>query len=278
MRRASVGLFLIACGASTPPPQVAHGPVEMSDWKTLSFGSVLIPKTNAIAQDGSFTLVWHFHACRAADADYRSLEAPVVVMCINNLGLGTAPYTDAFTDHERFAKLEQEVLATVVKDQVRPDAHVGRTILVAWSAGYASIQQILSVHKYYEQTSAVVLLDGLHTGYTKNADGSSTKIPNIETSRALLRFADDASVGKKVFVFTHSGVVPPDYASTTEMAHALESRLKMGVFPSDVTFPGAIDVADGGNVHIRGWTGGEAKDHIAQLHWVAPVLNRWVLR
>lgn len=277
MRRALL-LLLIGCGAAPPAPAPAPAPIEMGEWRAFSFGAWLAPTTSPVAKDGSITLLWHFHACRAADKDYRTLAANVVIVCINNLGMGTAPYWEAFHDPARFGKLEQEVVAAVAKDQNRPDARVGRTILVAWSAGYASVQQILNVPKYYDETSAVVLLDGLHAGYTKNADGTPTKTPSLDTVGSILHFAEDASRGKKTFVFTHSGVIPPGYASTTEMAHALADRLKMGRTSADPDFPNAIDVADGGDVHVRGFEGGEAKDHISQLHWVTPVLKKWILK
>ena len=42
----------------------------------------------------------------------------------------------------------------------------------------------------YDRTSAVVLLDGLHAGYTMNADGSPTKLANIETTGSPRQSAD----------------------------------------------------------------------------------------
>jgi len=246
------------------------------EWKALSFGSYLAP-ASPLASDGGFDVVWHFHACRAADKDWRALDARVVVVCINNLGMGTAPYWDAFADAARFGKLEAEVERAIAKDAGVASAHVATRTLVAWSAGYASVQQILAVDRYYASTSAVVLLDGLHAGYTRAPDGTPTKTPRLDTVGPILRFAEDAAAGKKTFVFTHSAVIPPDYASTTEMARALEQRLGMQSSSSDGDFPGAIDVADRGNSHVRGFEGGEAKDHIAQLHLVTTALTKWVL-
>ena len=130
-------------------------------------------------------MIWHFHACKAAEKDYRSLLGDVVVVCINNLGMGTAPYWDAFKDPKRFGALEHEVMTAL-----GPSVHVDRTVFVAWSAGYASIQQILNAPDVYDRTSAVVLLDGLRAGYTKNADGSPTKLANIETTGSPRQSAD----------------------------------------------------------------------------------------
>jgi hypothetical protein len=262
-------LAVIACAPAPPVPvplPVAAPAPVFGEWTPLSFGSYLAPTTDVVAKDGSVELIWHFHACRAADKDWRSLDANVVIVCINNLGMGTAPYWDAFNDPTRFGRLEDEVMKAVGAQSVR------RTTLVAWSAGYASVQQILAVPRYYDEASAVVLLDALHAGYVTGG-----KAPNIDTVGPILRFADDAAHGKKTFVFTHSAVVPPDYASTTEMAAALELRLKMTRSPTDEDFPGAIDVADLSGAHIRGFEGREAKDHIGQLHWLTRALTKWVL-
>ena len=269
MRLALLASLALACGGqAAPPTKSAPIAVELTDWKPLSFGSYLAPVSSA----PSVTLIWHFHACRAAENDYRSLAGNIVVVCLDNLGMGTAPYWDAFKDPHRFGVLEREVMAAL-----GPGVHVERTVLVAWSAGYASIQQILNAPDVYDRTSAVVLLDGLHAGYTKNADGSPTRVANIDTVGSLLRFARDASTGNKAFVFTHSAVVPVGYASTTEMAHALEDRLTMVRGSADPDFAQSIDVADLGNLHVRGFAGGRAKHHITQLHWLAPVLRKWVL-
>lgn len=274
---------LAACARATPapPPKPPVAPVEQTvtfgEWVALPFGSYLAPASGFVAPDGGVDVVWNFHACHAAEADFRATSANVVFACINNLGMGTAPYWDAFNDPARFGKLLGDLTSSLEQSQGRK-VHVRSLVLVAWSAGYASVQQILSVPSYYEQTRAVVLLDGLHAGYTKNPDGSPTKKPRLETVGSLLRFAEDAAQGKKVMVFTHSAVVPPDYASTTEMARALEERLQMTRTATDADFPGAIDVADREGLHVRGFEGREAKDHIAQLHQGKPALMKWVLR
>jgi hypothetical protein len=264
--------FVVGCAAKpitpTAPPVPAQAPVELGDWRPLSFGAYLAPK---VLPHEPMTVLWHFHACRAAEKDYRSLGMNVVIVCLDNLGIGTAPYWNAFNDPTRFGRMRDEVAAAL------PELRVGKLVLVAWSAGYASVQQILNVSKYYDETNAVVLLDGLHAGYTKNADGTPTKIPNLDTVSSILRFAQDAAAGKKAFVFTHSGVIPPGYASTTEMAHALAERLKMAPSATDSDFPTTTFAADSGNAHVRGFDGGLAKDHIAQLHLVMPVLRKWVL-
>ena len=118
------------------------------------------------------------------------------------------------------------------------------------------MQQILRVAPYYASVEALVLLDGLHTDYV------APKLPDLNRVDAIVQFADDAARGAKVFVFTHTSVVPPGYASTTEMADALAAR---------------CGGAQNRGFHVLGFGGDVGSDHAAQLHLVGDVLARWVL-
>ena len=265
----------LACGAGkeAPPsvtPAVSTGApkVELGAWHPTSFGTYLAPKEAFLDDRGGFDLLFEFNAGMMAESDMRVLGAKVVYLCMANLGMGTTPYWDMFTDPSHFASLLAETTRSIQKMSNRKDAHVGRLGLVAWSAGYAAVQQILVVPSYYDEIGAVVLLDGLHTGYVKRPDGTPTKEPELRTLAPFVRFAEDAAAGKKVFVFTHTAIIPPDYASTTEVAAALARRL--GAVPDG-------DALSRGDFHVLAHGGGAAKDHVDNLHLIDDVLSRWVL-
>ena len=267
----------LACGHGTPsvtppPPASATAPapakVEFGTFRGASFGSFLAPNDPFVDASGGFDLLVEFNAGVMAEKDVRELGARFVWACMANLGMGTTGYWDAFENTAHFGEIVAEVERDIRKSSGRSDAHVRRLGLVGWSAGYAAVQQILRVPKYYEQIGAVVLLDGLHTGWVHGADGKPTKEPELRTLGPVLRFAEDATKGTKVFVFTHTAIIPPDYASTTDVAEALIRRF------------GAKregDSASLGDFHVLAHGGAGQKDHVDNLHLLAPVLTRWVL-
>lgn len=267
--------LLVACGGAAregappkvTPPAVARK-VELGAWHGTSFGTYLAPKDAFVDESGGFDVLFEFNAGMMAESDMRTLGAKVVYVCMANLGMGTTPYWDMFADQTHFAALLAETTRSIQTVTNRKDAHVRRLGLVAWSAGYAAVQQILVVPRYYEQVGAVVLLDGLHTGYVKKPDGTATKEPELRTIAPFVRFAEDAAAGKKVFVFTHTAIIPPDYASTTEVADALVRKL--GATPDG-------DALSRGQFHVLAHGGGAAKDHVDNLHLIDDVLSRWVL-
>src|SRR5262249_25657736 len=92
-----------------------------------------------------------------------------------------------------------------------------------------------------------------------------------------VRFMHDAQHGKKLFVMTHSSIVPGDYASTTDVADAL--ALDLGAtWNKDALAgpPGAIRGIDVGDAHLRGFAGQAARDHVIQDHFVGDVIRTWI--
>lgn len=274
----ALALGIAACGhaapAPVPPPVAAPAPpppppkATFGSFHGSGFGAWLAPDDPFVDATGGFDLFVEFNAGMMAEKDVRELGARFVWACMQNLGMGTTGYWDAFEDMNHFGAIVADVERGVQKSTGRTDAHVRRLGLVGWSAGYAAVQQILRVPKYYDRIGAVVLLDGLHTGFQKRPDGTPTKEPELRTIGPILRFAEDATRGTKVFVFTHSAIVPPDYASTTDVAEAMIRRF-------GATRDG--DSASVGDFHVLAHGGQSQKDHVDNLHLLAPVLTRWVL-
>jgi len=265
MRRA-VLLVLAACAAASNP---APSPPALGDaWLPLSYGVYLPP---ASLQKSSTDVMFHFHAGRAAEEDYRAAGVPAAVVSITLSGFGTTPYWDAMNDPARFANMRGE-LAHALTKRAGHDIAIGRVALIGWSAGYASIQRIVALDRYYADIDAVILLDGPHTGYVGN-----TKRANIQTVAPFVRCMHDAKDGKKLFVMTHSSIVPEGYASTTEVADALAIDLgaQWTTEPRPGP-PGAMRSADLGDAHLRGFSGQTARDHVIQVHFVRDVLTTWL--
>jgi len=150
----------------------------------------------------------------------------------------------------------------------------------------------------------VLLLDGMHTSYIPEekplADGGAIDPVRLDS---FIKFAREAIAGRKRFVFTHSEIVPPTYASTTECANYLLSHLNSPAksSPSNISTPDTssartsppnskhtnlkllnlepetklrpgpmgmtqLSSLDLKGLHIRGYSGATAPDHIDHLH------------
>jgi hypothetical protein len=263
--RSAVLLVLTAC-AGTPHHDTP--PALGAAWQPLSYG-VYLPPANL--EGSSVDAIFHFHAGRAAEEDYRAAGLPAAVVSFTLSGFGTTPYWDAMNDPAKFGHMRDE-LAHALAKRAGHDVAIRRVALVGWSAGYASIQRIVALERYYADIDAVVLLDGPHTGYVGN-----TKRANIHTVAPFVRCMHDARDGKKLFVMTHSSIVPDGYASTTEVADAL--AIDLGAEWTTDVRPGprgAMRSADLGDAHLRGFSGHAARDHVIQVHFVRDVLSTWL--
>ncbi len=251
------------------PRRVAYG-----EWRALRFGSYLMPREDFVDEDGAVDLVVHLRWGRLADDSYRAAGLPAVIVAAE-LGGSAAGYADAMRKPESFAAMLSEVLGAVGARLHRSDLHVGRLGLVAWSAGWAAVDRILSFPKYYDAVDAVFLLDALHAPYVDpvppGAGEHGIPFRHLVDEGALapfVRFAHDAVRGDKIMVLTHSSVVPPDYASTTETAftlvHAVDARVEEAS-GKNARGMKRSDTADLGDFHVRGYWGATPEEHVAHL-------------
>jgi hypothetical protein len=231
--------------------------------------SFMAPTKDFVRPDGSVDVVFHFHAGQMSDRELRAsgLNA-VFVSC--GWGVGTAPYANAFVDPSRFEGMTKTVLRRVGARGVHKIA------LVSWSAGFAAISKILRVPKYYAMVDAVVLLDSLHSAYTSSGEVDPKMLAPFS------RFAIDAAHGERAMVITHSSIVPPGYASSTEATLAVLSAIDVPTADRGEKDVGGETMrlsyrADAGNLHVRGYRGQGPRDHFDHLHLVGEVLRNWVV-
>lgn len=256
--------------AEPEPEAITYG-----GWDTFARGcAYLTPKSGFVREDGSVDVVFHFHAGQLSDRDIRASGVNAVfVSC--GWGVGTAPYSDAFADPNRFDRMMKTVTKRVGAKSVR------RLALVSWSAGFASISKILRVPRYYAMTDTVVLLDSLHSAYTSSGDVDAKMLS------PFVRFANDAAHGdaaatNKLMVMTHSAIVPPGYASSTEATRAVLSAIDVLTDEAGSKDVGTEAMrlsyrADAGNLHVRGYRGQGPRDHFDHLHLVGEVLRNWLV-
>src|SRR5690606_15580618 len=156
---------------------------------------------------------------------------------------------------------------------------IGKIGLSSWSAGYGAVQRVLE-SSLAERVDAVVLLDGLHTSFTNSEGARLTMAP-------FVNFARRASDGETFMHVSHSSIIPPGYASTTESASYLiwqvggepEERRPRSSDPMGLRLFRAYE---DGNFHVEGYSGNGKLDHCAQLGVYREVLRnhlakRWNL-
>jgi hypothetical protein len=225
----------------------------------------------------------------------------VFVSC--GFGIGSGAYADAFASPQRFGRMLDELMKSLEGQTGKKGLHVRHLALASWSAGFASVGRILGVERYYAMVDAVVLNDSLHAQYKdpglKTASQGADRV-DVRMMRSFIRFAKDASDGKKAMVITHSAIIPPDYASSTEATAALLAAVEVPSSAASASALVAVSTAsagaslglgdrtswrgmnltkraDSGNLHVRGFSGGGPRDHFEHLHLLGDVLQAWVV-
>lgn len=95
-----------------------------------------------------------------------------------------------------------------------PDVEPQRVALLGFSESCHGVRNLLSSGDG-AAVDAVIAIDGIHTPYIGNKQvDPNTMLPWVE-------FGKYALLNERLFVDTHSSVVPPGYASTTETAQYL---------------------------------------------------------
>lgn len=237
--------------------------------RDVSMGQYIQPARGGIRKDGSFDVMFHFHGHEAVRKEWVAVMDGAVLASVD-LGIGSGAYESAFALPSVFEQYLTSVEAAVARRTGNSKAHARHVGLSAWSAGYGAIQQILR-QPAGQRIDSVVLLDGLHAGYI---DGHF----NGRQVEGVVEFAKQAAQGKKFFFFSHSSIIPPGYASTTEAANWLiwevggrPSRARKR--PSEIMGLELISRFDREDFHIRGYQGNDKMDHCAHIGLFRDVLK-----
>jgi hypothetical protein len=231
-------------------------------------GQLIMPSSKRFARGGQFDVMLHFHGHEAARKEWVKVMDGAVLVGID-LGLASGPYETAFDPPEAFEQLVASVERAVAKKTGRESARARRVGLSGWSAGYGAIQKILGQKYGKQRVDSVVLLDGLHCGY----QGQSLNGLQI---RAFTEFARESAAGRKLMFVSHSSIIPPGYASTTETANFLIHELGGTPKASRGAGPLGLELISRytrGNFHVRGFSGNDKLDHCAHLGLYRDVLK-----
>ena len=240
-----------------------------------SMGQMISPQRGGVTKSGSFDVMFHFHGHQAVRKEWIKVMDGAVLVGID-LGIGSGAYSAAFQSPMAFERLVESVEAAVAKKTGKKKARARKIGLSAWSAGYGAVQQILQQTNGDKRIDTVLLLDGLHCGY----EGDGLAAREIEP---FLRFAREASKKRRFMFVSHSSIIPPGYASTTETASYLIAEL--GGKPRKTKprggDPMGLDLVSrytSGNFHVRGYAGNDKMDHCAHIGLLKDVLKVHVKR
>jgi len=276
--RTAVLSFCIACSAPTtaqspqnPSPMVehtrAHQRVDKASPKgqrqELTLGTLFVPDELQDAE--RLPLVVHFHGSEWLPEVAATQWGRGAVIAVQ-LGGGSSVYAKPFVENEElFAKL---LAQAAEKSGIEFDT----MILSGWSAGYGAIRQILKQEENLEDVDAIVLLDGLHTGYRAGKPGPLESDLEREPLAPFLQFSKLAVEGQKAMLVSHSEVFPGTFASTTETTDYLVAVLKLKRRPllewGPVGMQQLSEVRKG-RFLLQGFAGNSAPDHVDHLHATA---------
>lgn len=231
-------------------------------WQSVSLGHMIAPHKGGLTKGGGFDLIVHFHGHEAIRKELVKTAKGVVLVGID-LGIGSGAYSTAFASPQVFTNLIASVEAAMAKRSGKKKAFVRKLALSSWSAGYGAIEQILR-QPAGRKVDSLVLLDSLHTGYVDEQQ-KTLKTDQIEP---FVAFAKRAAAGRAFMFMSHSSIIPPGYASTTEVAsyvvHELRGKPRKahqkGVLGLEM-----IDRFDRGGFHMRGYEGDDKPDHCAHI-------------
>jgi hypothetical protein len=247
---------------------------DYGEWRKLAVGRALVPVGRAVAGDGSFRLLVHFHGAEPVRKQLAPEGLDLVIAAVD-AGVGSHAYDRVLAEPAAFDQLVAAVEAEVAAANHLPAAHARSVTLSSWSAGYGAVAQILP--RRDPRIEAVILLDSLYAGYT---DGRRT----LDRARIapFLGVAREALAGGPAFFLTHTEIATPGYGSTAEVATFLLAELGVEASPvdDDTSAAGPYPLRRtfaGGRLWIRGYAGADRDAHCAQLHLLPRVLREEVL-
>jgi hypothetical protein len=231
---------------------------------------LLAPTRLTLPADKSFDVVFHFHGREPLRKEWVQAMNTTVLVAID-VGIDSSSYSEAFSDPRTFRQLVLAVEQEVAKRSGVAGARVREVGLSAWSAGYGAIERLLDQPFALEIVDSVVLLDGLHAGYTERSLDKVRLEP-------FARFAAQAANGQKFMFVSHSSIPTPGYASTTETARYLVWKVggKLSAALASTSDPWGLErlsTFSQGNLHVRGFRGSGTADHCAHLGLVQDVLR-----
>jgi hypothetical protein len=269
--------FFAAQQSQNPSPMVEHTRVHPrlneshppGRREKLELGALFLPASWKPRSNQPLLIFFHGGTWIPEVAAAQQSMAVIAVQA----GAGSATYAKLFDDPARFDRLIHEA-------ETKAGVTFGGIWLGGWSAGYGAIREILKSPEAYARVPAVLLIDGMHTGYLGEKPGPRESKLDPAPLEGWVKLARDAVAGRKRFVITHSEIFPGTFASTTETADYLLTQLQLTARPVLKWGPMGLQQLSetlAGQLLVIGYAGNSAPDHIDQLNSL-PVFLKWLKR
>ena len=239
-----------AAASAAAPVSLESLPRAVSFHQTNTYNGAVV-----YVPDGchdAYDVILHFHGAHPYVRDLVEKANINAVVAVFNAGNGAEKYSQAFGAGGTLGSLLRQVAMATLP--LCPGATEHRVALMAWSAGYAATEKLLTRDEDRERIDAVLLADGLHAGFTDR--WKRTFAPNA--LQAFRDFGALAKDGKKLFAITHSSIMTDGYGSTTECSRLLLKAL-------DVPCKSELISGSSGDFSIEGFSGDDKAAHIVQF-------------
>ena len=231
----------------------------------LTVGELFVPDGYAPGEDG-VRLVVHLHgAAWAAENNLTRSGENAVLVTVVLPGLSKV-YTDQFADPAVFPAILAETKAKLAELGVADVDRFLHVTLTSFSAGFGGVREILKSQESFDRIDTLVMADSIHAGLVEGADPRQANPEHLEQ---YLRFAKAASAGDKRMLITHSAIIPPTYAATTETADYLIEQIGGDRKAIDQWWGKELRCVSRynvGSLRIFGFVGDTGPDHMQHLH------------
>lgn len=256
------------------PEQDLPGFSQVVDVGLSNAARLFVPEGTDLSRE--VRLLVHFHGPAFLPEYAISRSGDNYVAATVNVAPGSEAYDVAFSDPAVFDSLLIASRRALIETAAAPVAFANIT-LSGFSAGHGAIRAILRHPAHFKAVDAVLLLDGLHTGYIP----SGTVLHHggrLDTTKlkSVLRFSRAAARGEKRLLITHSEIFPGTFASTTETTDHLLAKL--GFHRKAILHWGPVGMQQLSEVRcrgleVRGYAGNSAPDHTDHIHGIARFLD-----
>ncbi|MBN1605204.1 MAG: hypothetical protein JW940_01150 [Polyangiaceae bacterium] len=248
-----------------------------SPYRRVYRGRIAIPQKGGHTSDFGYDVLVQFHGHTAVMKTLVQVARGVCYVGID-LGLGSGPYSDAFTSVESWHMLLASITAALQEHSGDQRAHIRHLALSAWSAGYGAVNEILKHGD--DDVDAVVLLDGLHASWNPAIPRLNAKRPvdavSPGTIQPVVDFARKALAGDKtLFFFSHSNIDPVTYPSTRLTADWIIDHFGLKQAKRDPGRQpfGLTATVDSGASHIWSYRGTDTLAHCSHIALIEQVVR-----
>lgn len=244
---------------------------------SLGHGAELYIPPWFVSDRGAYDLVVHFHGLpKIQEANLEQTKLNVVMVSVN-LGGTSDPYSRNYKDGHEWTALLERTQAAVEKSGRANGQKLRRIALTAWSAGFLAISRVLHDPETLRRVDAILLADGFFSSYTN----PRTREINLAPLEQWVRVTEAAKRDEKLLAITHSAIPGFKYPGVEEVVGELLRMTSLEKTPSTNVGPRNMHetyAVDHGGLHVRGYEGQRAGDHIKHIRAMGETLYPYLAR